>query len=145
MILVLGGTTEGRELAALLQQKGYNCLLSVAGELGEAMAASFSGEVHRGPLDRDGLKRLFRERGITAVIDATHPHAALITEYAQAAASETETPYARFSGLRPSCRSIPLFSSGRLSAGFRSLAETSGRHSFHDRYPRPSPFSTTLA
>jgi precorrin-6A/cobalt-precorrin-6A reductase len=102
MILVLGGTTEGRELANLLQQKGYDCLLSVAGELGEVMAAPFPGEVHRGPLDRDGLKRLIREHNITAVIDATHPHAVLITEYAQDAAVETGTPYVRFE--RPPAR-----------------------------------------
>ncbi|HMR12771.1 MAG TPA: cobalt-precorrin-6A reductase [Arachnia sp.] len=80
MILVLGGTTEGRELCADLDQRGVANLQSLAGRTADPL---LSESVRVGGFGgAEGLRRFLAENGVTAVVDATHPFAAGITRNA---------------------------------------------------------------
>ncbi|MCW2502164.1 MAG: precorrin-6x reductase [Actinomycetia bacterium] len=90
-VLVLGGTAEGRELAAALHAAGIAVVSSLAGRVtaprlppGEIRIGGFGGP--------DGLARYLREHRITAVADATHPFAAAMTASAVAACAQAGVP-----------------------------------------------------
>ena len=75
MILILGGTAEGRQLAEALA--GRKAVLSLAGR---TRAPLMAGEVRIGGFGgAEGLRDYLRERGVTAVVDATHPFAAAMS------------------------------------------------------------------
>lgn len=95
MILVLGGTSEGRELALELQRAGYSCLLSVTTELGAGMVAGNQLRMRIGELDANGFKNLLQQEQIRLVIDATHPYAAIIKEIARNVAEAAGITYIR--------------------------------------------------
>jgi precorrin-6A/cobalt-precorrin-6A reductase len=91
MILILGGTTEARELAAALDDDGTPFVSSLAGRVarprlprGEVRIGGFGGP--------DALAAWLRERGVTAVVDATHPFAERISASACEAAARSGTP-----------------------------------------------------
>ncbi|TCL74076.1 cobalt-precorrin 6A reductase [Hydrogenispora ethanolica] len=95
MILVLGGTSEGREIARALQQAGRSCLLSVASGLGELFLEE--GTPRRvGRLEPETLEALLRERHVELIIDATHPYAVQIQALSQKIAREQSVAYWRF-------------------------------------------------
>lgn len=97
MILVLGGTVEGREIAALLGRRGYKVLLTVVSDYGAALAPPEpSVEVLAGKLEQTELTELISKRGVRVIIDATHPYAEVVTDNSLKAALETKTPYLRF-------------------------------------------------
>ncbi|SHI29638.1 cobalt-precorrin-6A reductase [Wenxinia saemankumensis] len=78
-ILLLAGTAEARALAGLLAEAGIPALASLAGATARpeplplpTRTGGFGGA--------EGFRAVLREEGIRAVIDATHPFAARITE-----------------------------------------------------------------
>jgi precorrin-6A/cobalt-precorrin-6A reductase len=90
-VLVLGGTGEGRELAARLSEQGCEVVSSLAGRTTDARLPA--GVVRQGGFGgAAGLARWLRENSVHAVVDATHPFAATMTEHAVAAAGETGVP-----------------------------------------------------
>jgi precorrin-6A/cobalt-precorrin-6A reductase len=95
MILILGGTTEGRELALKLQRIGYACVLSVASELGAKMYDNTVIRTQIGELDFNSLKELLQREHIKLLIDATHPYAVVIKEIARNAAEAAGVIYSR--------------------------------------------------
>jgi precorrin-6A/cobalt-precorrin-6A reductase len=83
-VLVLGGTAEGRRLAAALAAAGVPVVSSLAGRLREPHLPP--GEVHVGGFGGpDELAEWLGRERITRVVDATHPFAARITANADAA------------------------------------------------------------
>lgn len=93
-VLILGGTGEARELAALLVDRGTPVVSSLAGRVskprlpvGEVRIGGFGGV--------DGLAAYLRETGIRAVVDATHPFARVISGNAAAACAAAEVPLLR--------------------------------------------------
>lgn len=97
MILVLGGTSEGREIASALAKRGYSVLVTVVSEYGaEVNSVDSRIEVLVERFDAQGLERLITDRNITWIIDATHPYARVITETAWLVAQKTGIPYNRF-------------------------------------------------
>jgi precorrin-6x reductase len=83
-VLLLGGTAEGRELAAQLHPQ-TDVISSLAGRVpdpalpvGPVRIGGFGGV--------EGLRQWLRDNDITAVVDATHPFAATITAIAAAKA-----------------------------------------------------------
>lgn len=97
MILVLGGTLEGREIAFLLYGKGYDVLLTVVSSHGAAMVPPGTPiEVLVGELDGPSLKQLVLDRQAKVIVDATHPYAAVISENALRVGKDTGIPYIRF-------------------------------------------------
>lgn len=107
-MLVLGGTTEGRELSAALA--GRDDLLvttSLAGRVtsppGSESPATPSDASTRDPMRRrvggfggvDGLEAWLRAHEVGAVVDATHPFAATMTRHAAAACAAAGVPLLR--------------------------------------------------
>ncbi|GAA2283293.1 precorrin-6A reductase [Streptomyces ruber] len=91
-VLVLGGTTEARELAASLAARpGVRVTTSLAGRVARPRAQA--GEVRTGGFGgAEGLADWLREHAVDAVVDATHPFAAGITAHAARAAAATGVP-----------------------------------------------------
>ncbi|MFJ7249278.1 cobalt-precorrin-6A reductase [Kitasatospora sp. NPDC098652] len=91
-VLVLGGTTEGRALAAALDGRpGLRVTSSLAGRVarprlpvGEVRIGGFGGP--------DGLADWLRTEAVDAVVDATHPFAAGMSHNAALAAAATGVP-----------------------------------------------------
>lgn len=93
-VLLLGGTSEARALAVLLQDAGVEFTSSLAGRVarprlpvGQVRIGGFGGV--------DGLVSHLRAESVTAVIDATHPFAEGMTRNAVAACAQTGTPLLR--------------------------------------------------
>jgi precorrin-6A/cobalt-precorrin-6A reductase len=103
-ILILGGTSEARDLAAALVAAGADVISSLAGRVrqprlpdGRVRVGGFGGA--------EGLAAFLRDEGITRLIDATHPFAATITANGALAATETGVP--RLVLLRPGWETDP--------------------------------------
>jgi len=93
-ILIFGGTTEGRNAAEGLLAAGVPCTVSVATHYGEEVLTPHPlMTVHAGRLDRSGMAQLMREGSFSCVIDATHPHAQIVSGEIAAACRETGLPY----------------------------------------------------
>lgn len=93
-VLILGGTGEARELAALLVDSELRVISSLAGRVsaprlpvGEVRVGGFGGV--------DGLTTYLRESGVRAVVDATHPFARIISGNAADACSAAGVPLVR--------------------------------------------------
>ena len=94
-ILILGGTRDARELAAMLTGRGHAVITSLAGvtqspELpaGEHRTGGFGGV--------DGMTKFIAADAISVVVDATHPFAARISQNAYSACCRTGVPLLRF-------------------------------------------------
>lgn len=97
MILLLGGTTEGRAAARTLAAAGWPVLVSVATPYGAALAREgFAGPVVVGRRDAAALAALVGERGVRLVVDATHPFATEAHRNATRAAAKCGVPYLRY-------------------------------------------------
>jgi precorrin-6A/cobalt-precorrin-6A reductase len=104
-LLVLGGTTEGYQLAqALRGVERFRTVTSLAGRTrqprlprGDVRIGGFGGA--------RGLVDFLRERGIDAVINATHPFAAMVGRNAAEACQEVGVPLLRLE--RPAWRPGP--------------------------------------
>lgn len=91
-VLVLGGTTEARELAASLAARpGVRVTTSLAGRV--SRPGALDGDVRIGGFGgAEGLAAWLREHRVDALADATHPFAAGITANAARAAAATGVP-----------------------------------------------------
>lgn len=87
-ILILGGTTEARELAGLLAARGADAMLSLAGRTAAPAAQPLPVRVG-GFGGVAGLVAHLRAAGVGVLVDATHPFAATMSQHAAAAAAET--------------------------------------------------------
>jgi precorrin-6A/cobalt-precorrin-6A reductase len=94
MILILGGTTEARELAAALCDRGVAVTSSLAGRVSRPRLPA--GRVRSGGFGGpDGLLRWLQQQGVAAVVDATHPFAERISASAAAACPRAGVPLLR--------------------------------------------------
>ncbi|TPM06745.1 MULTISPECIES: cobalt-precorrin-6A reductase [unclassified Mesorhizobium] len=89
-ILILGGTTEARQLAGKLAA-GYSVMLSLAGRTESPVTQGVP--VRSGGFGgADGLAAYLKETSIELLIDATHPYAARISANAAQAARMAGVP-----------------------------------------------------
>jgi precorrin-6A/cobalt-precorrin-6A reductase len=95
-LLILGGTGEGRQIAAALQ--GQDAVISLAGVTRAPEAQPLPTRIG-GFGGVDGFKAYLAKVGITAVLDATHPFASRITARTAQICTEMDLPYLQF--LRP--------------------------------------------
>ncbi|WP_427924018.1 cobalt-precorrin-6A reductase [Streptomyces sp. cg40] len=105
-ILILGGTTEARELAAELavRRSEVRVTTSLAGRVSRPRA--LAGDVRIGGFGgADGLAEWLREQRVDAVVDATHPFAESITANAARAVADTGLPAVVLR--RPGWRPVP--------------------------------------
>jgi precorrin-6A/cobalt-precorrin-6A reductase len=94
VILILGGTAEGRALAAVLHDAGEPVVSSLAGRV--ARPALPAGEVRIGGFGGpNGLAAWLGEHDVRAVVDATHPFAERISASAAAACAQAGVPLTR--------------------------------------------------
>ncbi|MCD7981934.1 MAG: precorrin-6A/cobalt-precorrin-6A reductase, partial [Clostridiales bacterium] len=93
-ILIFAGTREGRELAEFLTEQRIPALVCVATDYGEELLQP-NAYVHarKGRMDETEMEELLREMRPPAVIDATHPYAALVTENIQRACEQEHISY----------------------------------------------------
>lgn len=91
-VLILGGTTEARRLAAdLAARPGVRVTTSLAGRV--ARPGALPGEVRTGGFGGpEGLADWLRAHGVDALVDATHPFAESITDHAARAARAAGVP-----------------------------------------------------
>ncbi|MFD7586905.1 cobalt-precorrin-6A reductase [Kitasatospora sp. NPDC059811] len=91
-VLILGGTTEGRALAAaLVELPSLRVTSSLAGRVAQPRLPA--GEVRIGGFGGpDGLADWLRGERVDAVIDATHPFAAGMSRNAALAAAAADVP-----------------------------------------------------
>jgi precorrin-6A/cobalt-precorrin-6A reductase len=93
-ILIFGGTGEARELASLLVNRGYDVTTSLAGVTGCPRLPD--GSVVRGGLGgAKGIAAYVARETVAAIIDATHPFAARISQHVYGAAVDRGIPYLR--------------------------------------------------
>lgn len=99
-VIIFGGTTEGRELARILADRGALVTVSVATELGEEMLRDISSEEEPGHfrtlvgrLNVEEMQRIIRDYDIC--YDATHPYAVEVTANLREACRKTGTKYIR--------------------------------------------------
>ncbi|WP_199223869.1 cobalt-precorrin-6A reductase [Paraconexibacter algicola] len=93
-VLVLGGTGEARDLAALLVADGVPVTSSLAGRVARPRLPA--GEVRVGGFGGvDGLRAYLREHAVRAVVDATHPFAERIGANAARACAADGVPLLR--------------------------------------------------
>ncbi|WP_347057012.1 cobalt-precorrin-6A reductase [Blastococcus sp. HT6-30] len=132
-VLVLGGTGEGRRLAAALAGAGIDVVSSLAGRVADP--ALPPGRVRIGGFGGvAGLVAWLREAPTAAVVDATHPFAAGMTATAAEASAATGIPLLRLQ--RPGWTARPgddwrwvdsLADAAAAVAGFGSVFVTTGR------------------
>lgn len=91
-ILILGGTTEARELATLFAARGVKAVLSLAGRTANPVVMPVP--VRLGGFGGvDGLVAHLREAGFGVLVDATHPYAASMSRHAAEAAAVLGLPF----------------------------------------------------
>lgn len=91
-VLVLGGTTEASAVAARLAgREGFDPLLSLAGRTAEPRPAPIPTRIG-GFGGAEGLATFLTEAGIAAVLDATHPFAAVMSRNAAEACARARIP-----------------------------------------------------
>ena len=126
-IVILGGTAEARQLASVLVADGVDVISSLAGRVrrpnlppGRVRIGGFGGV--------DGLAEYLQLQPAAALVDATHPFAATISENAVQAACRTGTPLIRLE--RPGWTDHPRASSWiwvRDAAAARAVADSARR------------------
>ncbi|MCB6342265.1 precorrin-6A reductase [Enterocloster lavalensis] len=93
-VLLFGGTTEGRELAARLAGRGQRTILCVATDYGREvlepeLLANPCLDVRIGRMDAEEMRRLILEEELELVVDATHPYADQVTRNVRKACEKT--------------------------------------------------------
>ncbi|MDT5245477.1 MAG: precorrin-6A/cobalt-precorrin-6A reductase [Mycobacterium sp.] len=90
-VLLLGGTSEGRALAARLDAD-VEVISSLAGRVPDPVLPV--GEVRIGGFGGvEGMRRWLVDSKVDSVVDATHPYAATVTAHAAAVCDELDLPY----------------------------------------------------
>ncbi len=134
MILVFGGTTEGRKAAEVLEEAGSPYFYST--KTGEQDIVLHHGTIISGALDAIAMKAFCREQGILLVVDAAHPFASQLHETIAHVCSDLQLPVVRYERIYPprdpsiiwiddySEVGTVLPSSVRAGGGLRLLATT---------------------
>ena len=95
-LLIFGGTTEGRQLAEYACEKGLSVLVCVATEYGEEVLRPHPRlQVDSRGLTEAEIEDMLRQEHFYAVMDATHPYAADITDKIAGACRRTGEKYIR--------------------------------------------------
>jgi precorrin-6A/cobalt-precorrin-6A reductase len=96
MILVIGGTSEGRAIARELAGKGAGVLVSTATAYGSDLAARDGVEVVQGRLGCREMADLIVARSVRVLLDASHPFAVEVSRNAREACRQTGIRYMRY-------------------------------------------------
>ena len=99
MILVFGGTTEGRKAAEVLEEAGSPFFYST--KTGEQELSLHNGERIDGAMDAEAMKAFVAEHDIRLIVDAAHPFALRLHQTIAAVASDRQIPVIRYERIYP--------------------------------------------
>ena len=99
MILVFGGTTEGRITAEVLEKAGATYYYST--KTGEQDVSLHHGEHINGAMDAEAMKAFVDKHGIRLLVDAAHPFASHLHQTVVYVASEKQIPIIRYERIYP--------------------------------------------
>ena len=99
MILVFGGTTEGRRAAEVLEEAGSPYYYST--KTGEQDLTLQHGQRIDGALDAEAMLSFCREHEIRLLVDAAHPFATTLHQTIAIVASELQIPVVRYERIYP--------------------------------------------
>lgn len=127
-LLIFAGTTEGRALSEYLSDLEVCHTICVATEYGEiVLNENPMATVHQGRMSQEEIIAFLRNGSFSAVIDATHPYAELVTQNVKAAAKEANLPYFRLireRGITQTCSNVRYFETSAACA--KALEHTTG-------------------
>ena len=134
MIWIIAGTRDGREIAARLadsfqkrKEKGNRApeiFLTVVSTYGKKLAMHEGIEVEVGRFTKEDMVSEISKMGITVILDASHPYAAIVSETAREAAAEMGISYIRYE--RPGA-ALPDYEKLHIATDEAEAAETAGR------------------
>ena len=99
MLLVFGGTTEGRKAAEVLEEAGSPYYYST--KTGEQDLTLHHGQRIDGALDREAMRAFCREHLIRLVVDAAHPFASQLHATIAEVTAELHIPLVRYERIYP--------------------------------------------
>ena len=99
MILVFGGTTEGRKAAEVLEEAGSPFFYST--KTGEQYISLLNGQRVDGVMDAGAMKAFISRHGIRLIVDAAHPFASRLHQTIATVASNTQIPVIRYERIYP--------------------------------------------
>ena len=99
MILVFGGTTEGRKAAAVLEEGGSPYFYST--KTGEQDLTLHHGQRIDGALDAEAIQHFCREHDIRLMVDAAHPFAAQLHQTIAEVSDALKIPAIRYERIFP--------------------------------------------
>ena len=99
MVLVFGGTTEGRKAAEVLEEAGSPFFYST--KTGEQELSLHNGERIDGAMDAEAMKAFVSEHDIRLIVDAAHPFASRLHQTIAAVASDKQIPVIRYERIYP--------------------------------------------
>lgn len=96
-IFLVAGTEDGRKLASLLLERGFDVTASVVSDYGRKLLENCAGlKINDRPLDGDELEKILHTENFSCIVDASHPYAKNISANAIQAAQATKIPYVRY-------------------------------------------------
>ena len=135
MILVFGGTTEGRKAAAVLEEGGSPYFYST--KTGEQDLTLHHGQRIDGALDAEAMQTFCRENDIRLIVDAAHPFATLLHQTIAEVSDALKIPAIRYERIFPERdASLEWFDSyEQVPRDIKSLLATTGVQSISKLKP----------
>ena len=99
MILVFGGTTEGRKAVEVLEEAGKAYFYST--KTGEQDITLHNGRRMDGALDGDAMRAFCQEHGIRLIVDAAHPFASRLHQTIAQVSESLHIPTVRYERIYP--------------------------------------------
>jgi precorrin-6A/cobalt-precorrin-6A reductase len=122
VILVLGGTRDGREISAGLSEAGYEVITSVISDYGRELLEQGGLKAQSEAMSEKELEVFMRRLAVRVLVDATHPYAVNVSNNASRAAAKAGVPYIRYE--RP-CSDLPDYPGLRLAQDMQDAARLS--------------------
>ena len=99
MILVFGGTTEGRKAAEVLEEAGSPYFYST--KTGEQDISLHHGVCIDGAMNKEGMQKFCVEHDIRLIVDAAHPFASMLHQTIREVAMSLQVPVVRYERIYP--------------------------------------------
>ena len=99
MILVFGGTTEGRKAVEVLEEAGSPFFYST--KTGEQDLTLQHGTRIDGEMDAETMKAFICQHGIRLIVDAAHPFASTLHQTIAAVSEDCQIPFIRYERIYP--------------------------------------------
>lgn len=127
MIFLIGGTHDSRQICHYFNQQALPYFMSVATELGRTTYQNDAKRLIVGRLDQPAMEALCQIEGVKWIIDASHPHAAAVSENAMACASRLGINYVRWLRQEIDFDESQVMMTESFESAYEKLKEASGR------------------